>query len=1153
MGSYGQQSKYLYGVLALLVGLMNYQTALADTPSLLKDLNTSLDRVDNDNANTLDSKLIMFMDEHGGKGKEYFVSDGSVQGTHALSDIVAGSAGILGQGNNYTASNDFTVNLSGRRLDIISSTNSYSQYEMWSTNGTDLTTSKLVDFEDTSRTPEFLGSFGAMQFISVPTAISGVYSTKIWKTDGTTVGTVAIKELCAESDCSVFPVGSIGSSYLFVVSSTAAGLRLWKTDGTTVGTVAVKNLGAIASQSFNSAVVSGSKAFIVVRDSVAEYSRVWSSDGTSAGTAQITNITYVSNGTTYRPDEWGGVLQFTTGTDGEVYFKAIFNDYSTTQIFRSQGTNGTTVNISPAGSQYNDNGVYFGGALYFSGDTGNGIELLKYTSVGGTVLLKDLFPGQSVDEGETYENSGYPSKFIVSGSHFAFTAYSNNGESLWKSDGTTGGTVELKTFGDQNETGYLADRLIGSATGVYLVVDQNVANRGMWHSDLTSGGTQKVLSLNDTENVTVLATPTIAYFLVNEGAESGIYSSDGTANGTFKLKSFQLPNTESSYVSFSPKIRNKILLSSYNISSPSNVVVTDGLTSNTRELHNSEGQNLIDTNDIARITLNNLEYAAFIDSNKIYVSDLTDAGTRVVLTPEETEMGSFRDLAVIPNSKKGIILALHYGDSNNTYKLLGYSFENDSYSVISTFSETGLNPGGLSLEWKMVGSDGVYFLLGDFYSSDTELWYSDGTAANTRRLLTDADFGSNYISNARIVGNRLFFRGSTMGAGSELWTSDGTVAGSKMVVDLYPGSSSSYPSSFFEYNNQFYFSANSGTSSGYWRSDGTSAGTALAVSSGILKSVSESLYPIGTPAINDGTIYFICQRILCPSSCTSSFGLCRSLGSDATTNFITEIPRASVNSSIQMVKPDHSNDLYIAVQNSPSYTDGYIGKLSGSTFTPLNDLVPESNGVGANITNFIAVGGNLIFRASTTPYGDEPWSIVRDECTDDSSKTAPGSCGCGLPDVDSDGDSILDCSDNCAFDAAKTIAGACGCGIPDVDANGNGIADCLDVTQPPAITPIPTPVPTIAPPSIPPLTAPSVKANKKQPGTYTITALLVPGSSYVFTAEIQTGVGKKIKWKRAINKTIATNVFSAKLKKGKYRISYSIGGTVSPFKNFTAK
>lgn len=69
---------------------------------------------------------------------------------------------------------------------------------------------------------------------------------------------------------------------------------------------------------------------------------------------------------------------------------------------------------------------------------------------------------------------------------------------------------------------------------------------------------------------------------------------------------------------------------------------------------------------------------------------------------------------------------------------------------------------------------------------------------------------------------------------------------------------------------------------------------------------------------------------------------------------------------------------------------------------------------------------------------------VDDGCADDPAKTEPGTCGCGVPDVDGDGDATLDCEDGCPLDVNKLEPGSCGCGLPDVDTDGDGALDCHD-------------------------------------------------------------------------------------------------------------
>ncbi len=67
-----------------------------------------------------------------------------------------------------------------------------------------------------------------------------------------------------------------------------------------------------------------------------------------------------------------------------------------------------------------------------------------------------------------------------------------------------------------------------------------------------------------------------------------------------------------------------------------------------------------------------------------------------------------------------------------------------------------------------------------------------------------------------------------------------------------------------------------------------------------------------------------------------------------------------------------------------------------------------------------------------------------DECPNDPNKTQSGTCGCGVPDTDSDGDGTADCVDQCDNDPSKTVPGTCGCNAADTDGDGDGTLDCND-------------------------------------------------------------------------------------------------------------
>jgi uncharacterized low-complexity protein len=54
-----------------------------------------------------------------------------------------------------------------------------------------------------------------------------------------------------------------------------------------------------------------------------------------------------------------------------------------------------------------------------------------------------------------------------------------------------------------------------------------------------------------------------------------------------------------------------------------------------------------------------------------------------------------------------------------------------------------------------------------------------------------------------------------------------------------------------------------------------------------------------------------------------------------------------------------------------------------------------------------------------------------DLCPNDPAKTAPGKCGCGVADTDSDKDGAPNCKDGCPNDPTKVAPGQCGCGVPE--------------------------------------------------------------------------------------------------------------------------
>ena len=85
-----------------------------------------------------------------------------------------------------------------------------------------------------------------------------------------------------------------------------------------------------------------------------------------------------------------------------------------------------------------------GGTLFFTADDGvNGLELWKSDgTTSGTVLVKDIDPGHTAT---TPCRTTVTARLTEVGGTLFFAADSpDHGRELWKSDGTTGGTVLVK-------------------------------------------------------------------------------------------------------------------------------------------------------------------------------------------------------------------------------------------------------------------------------------------------------------------------------------------------------------------------------------------------------------------------------------------------------------------------------------------------------------------------------------------------------------------------------------------------------------------------------------------------------------------------------------------------------------------------------------
>ncbi len=139
-----------------------------------------------------------------------------------------------------------------------------------------------------------------------------------------------------------------------------------------------------------------------------------------------------------------------------------------------------------------------------------------------------------------------------------------------------------------------------------------------------------------------------------------------------------------------------------------------------------------------------------------------------------------------------------------------------------------------------------------------------------------------------------------------------------------------------------------------------------------------------------------------------------------------------------------------ADSGTPSSGAAYVFVREGTNWTQQTYLKATNTGVGDEFGWAVAASGGTVVvgaiheRSSATGVnGNQADNSASesgaayvfsmgtdgDECPDDPNKTSPGACGCGMADVDSDGDGTPDCADACPENPNRIEPRGCGgCG-----------------------------------------------------------------------------------------------------------------------------
>lgn len=659
-------------------------------------------------------------DEH---GIELWKTDGTTTGTALVRDIHDGFASSEPRQLVGCGSRVFFTAYSG-----------ISYKELWTSDGTTSGTQclthayQLFNFTDVD----------GILFFCKRASTSQPY--ELWKSDGTTSGTAIVRTLA-----SINGLTDIDGALYFTGSDGVNGTELWRSDGTATGTLMVKDIYPGSDGSYpNQMVGLNGAAFFSACDAVQGFV-MWKSDGTTAGTVAVRDGADYLSGPFYL-----------RSMDGFVYYMG------TGGLWRTNGLPGGTKFVTDHYPyEYSLDGISMtpvGNTLFFSThDAESTWHTLWATDGTTTSMLKHIDPGSF-------------RYFAAAGGAFYFVADHGAGrQEVWRSDGTTTGTVLVKSF--DAGTGDVKNLADFDGTLVFTVA-RGLEPPELWRSDGTEAGTVPVFTLQTGHCASgmesLLAVGDTMYFSGSAGATTGLWKSDGTETGTVMLKDLK-------YIYPLAGIGNTV----YAIlqSGGDSFWRSDGTTTGT-------------------LMVKDFSYASGLDES---VGDIAAVGNTLYLATSKIFDAEFGlNLWKSDGTTAGTTLVKHLDPPSFQYGLTGLC---------------GLN--GM-----------VYFMAADD-SHGVELWRSDGTTTGTVMLKDiNPGVGDSTPRNFSGMNGRFYFRADDGVHGAELWKSDGTASGTLMVKDITPGSANSSPGNLTPCGDTLYFIAvDASSNQALWRTDGTEDGT----------------------------------------------------------------------------------------------------------------------------------------------------------------------------------------------------------------------------------------------------------------------------------------------------------------------------------------
>lgn len=349
----------------------------------------------------------------------------------------------------------------------------------------------------------------------------------LWRSDGTLDTTVFVKAFT--NDISNL-VNVNGTLYFTADDGTGKGVELWKSNGTAGGTTLVQDIfvGSESSSPFNLTAV-GDTLYFAANDGVngIELWRSFFNSGTGQQVTELVRDIWVGNSS--------GPSNL-TNVNGTLYFSA--NDgINGNELWRINSSGqaelaadiSVPVNPGDSSSSSPSRFTLVGSTLYFTATTNDdGLEIWKVDNP----TAASITPVRVTNIGPGFESSSAANLTNVNGTLF-FTANDGLGSELWKLNGNTPEKVT-----DLAGPGSLNPENLTNVNGTLFFTANNGTNgRELWKSDGTTVGTVLLKDIFDGTGSSnpdnLIAVNGVLYFTATDGINGvELWRSDGTPGGT---------------------------------------------------------------------------------------------------------------------------------------------------------------------------------------------------------------------------------------------------------------------------------------------------------------------------------------------------------------------------------------------------------------------------------------------------------------------------------------------------------------------------------------------------------------------------------------------------------------------------------------------